>query len=99
MPLPVGPIGGIAAPAVPELTRPAAGNPGEFRKFLSSAIREVELARTEADTRTQRFLSGENEELHQVVLATQHAEISLELFQQVRNKVVQAYQEVMRMQM
>ncbi|MCL4851471.1 MAG: flagellar hook-basal body complex protein FliE, partial [Bryobacteraceae bacterium] len=42
--------------------------------------------------------SGEAEEVHQAVLATQQAELAFEMFLQVRNKVVQAYQEVMRMQ-
>ena len=41
--------------------------------------------------------SGETEELHQVILAGQRAEIAFETFLQVRNKVVQAYQEIMRM--
>jgi flagellar hook-basal body complex protein FliE len=43
-------------------------------------------------------LSGEGEELHQVALATKQAELTFDLFMQVRNKVVAAYDEVMRMQ-
>ena len=46
-----------------------------------------------------RFLAGENEEIHNVVLNTQRAELAFEAFLQVRNKVVNAYQEIMRMQM
>jgi flagellar hook-basal body complex protein FliE len=51
-----------------------------------------------ADQGIERVLSGDGEELHTAVLATQHAEMAFELFMQVRNKVTQAYQEVMRMQ-
>ncbi len=47
----------------------------------------------------QKFLTGENEELHTTVLAAQKAEIAFDLGLQVRNKVVSAYQEIMRMQM
>jgi flagellar hook-basal body complex protein FliE len=47
----------------------------------------------------QSFLAGEGGELHSTIMATQRAELSFELFQQVRNKVVSAYQEIMRMQM
>ena len=47
----------------------------------------------------ERFLSGEGEELHTTILATQQAELSFDLFLQARNKVVSAYQEIMRMQM
>ena len=73
--------------------------PGAFQSALESAIGRVEELRTTASQSVERFLTGENEELHGTVLATQRAELAFELFLQVRNKVVQAYQEVMRMQM
>lgn len=77
----------------------AASQPGAFQNALQNAIGQVEDLRSSADQTVQRFLSGENEELHTTVMATQRAELAFELFMQVRNKVVQAYQEVMRMQM
>lgn len=93
----------IATPALaePSSIAPSAGGglPGAFESVLSKAVDQVENLRVDADNRIQRFLAGEGEELHTVALATQRAEMSLELFQQARNKVVQAYQEVMRMQM
>jgi flagellar hook-basal body complex protein FliE len=46
----------------------------------------------------ERFLSGEGEDLHTTVLATTQAELSFNMFLQMRNKVVSAYQEIMRMQ-
>jgi flagellar hook-basal body complex protein FliE len=70
-----------------------------FAAVLQQAVQQVEEAKTQADQRMERFLSGEGEEVHQVMLAVQEAELRLELFQQVRNKVVQAYQEIMRMQL
>lgn len=69
-----------------------------FRDVLAEAIQRVEQYRQDAHQAIQRFLSGESEELHEVALATQRAELAFELFVQVRNKVVQAYQEIMRMQ-
>jgi flagellar hook-basal body complex protein FliE len=87
----------IAAPIRPVAT--PGSDPALFQRMLAGAVDQVESARAEANLGIQSFLKGENEELHQVVLATQQAEISLELFQQVRNKVVQAYSEIMRMQM
>ena len=77
----------------------AASQPGAFQNALQNAIGQVEDLRTTSDQTVQRFLSGENEELHTTVMATQRAELAFEMFMQVRNKVVQAYQEVMRMQM
>jgi flagellar hook-basal body complex protein FliE len=81
------------------LPKTNASAPGAFQAVLESAVQKVENTRQVADKTIDRFLSGEGEELHRVVMASQQAELSLELFQQVRNKVVQAYQEVMRMQL
>ena len=58
-----------------------------------------EKYRVNAEDSANRFMNGETEEIHQVILAGQRAEIAFETFLQVRNKAVQAYQEVMRMQM
>lgn len=73
--------------------------PGAFQNVLDSAIQTIESAQTDAATAVQRFLSGENEELHTAALAVQKAQISFDLGLQVRNKVVDAYQQIMQMQM
>jgi flagellar hook-basal body complex protein FliE len=89
------------APA-PEIRFPEhvreAGRPGEFGGLLQESIARVEALRAGSGEAVGRMLSGEGGELHQVALAAQQAELAFELFLQVRNKVVQAYQEVMRMQ-
>ena len=59
----------------------------------------MENFQAQAGQSVERFLSGESEELHATALAVQRAELSFELFLQTRNKIVQAYQEIMRMQM
>ena len=76
-----------------------AGKPGEFGKVLEAALGQIQNSRNEATSAVQQFLSGETEELHSTVLAAQRAELAFELGLQVRNKILQAYQEVMRMQM
>jgi flagellar hook-basal body complex protein FliE len=92
---PVGGINGISLPAAPSASKPG----GAFQDVLSSAIRDVEAFGQNASASVERFLSGEGEELHSTVLATQRAELSFDLFLQMRNKVVNAYQEIMRMPM
>jgi flagellar hook-basal body complex protein FliE len=98
MPAPILPI---SAGALPQPIKPVGGATagGGFQDVFASAIQNVEQFGQQANTSVERFLSGEGEELHSMVLATQKAELSFDLFQQVRNKVVSAYQEVMRMQM
>jgi flagellar hook-basal body complex protein FliE len=81
----------------PRLTAGTAGG-GDFRTLVESAIGQVEQSRGSAAQSVERFLSGDGEELHTALLATQKAELSLDLFLEARNKVVQAYQEIMRMQ-
>uniref|UniRef100_A0A7C2EKC5 Flagellar hook-basal body complex protein FliE n=1 Tax=Ammonifex degensii TaxID=42838 RepID=A0A7C2EKC5_9THEO len=71
---------------------------GSFGEVLSRAIKEVNAAQVRADEAIKAFLSGETKDLHQVVLATEEAKLMLELAVQVRNKVVEAYQEISRMQ-
>ena len=99
---PITPIGNIVAPAIVRPaapTAPAASAGADFRSVLEGAVERVEKFHTEAAQSVERFLSGEGEELHSTALAVQRAEMSFELFLQTRNKVVQAYQEIMRMQM
>jgi flagellar hook-basal body complex protein FliE len=78
---------------------PSTGSSGAFHSALSDAIARVEQFQQNSDTAISKFLSGEDEEVHKVALATQQAEISFDLFLQVRNKVISAYQAVMQMQM
>lgn len=98
MAAPIAPISGVA---IPDLVRPA-GQPsggGAFQDVFTSAVQSVEAFSQEASASTQRFLSGEGEELHTTIMATQKAELAFDMFLQMRNKVVSAYQEIMRMQM
>jgi flagellar hook-basal body complex protein FliE len=96
---PITPIGTISPIAVPSRILPTpAAQPGAFQALLNQSLNTVEQARSSANASVDRFLSGEGEELHRVAMATQQAELSFELFAQVRNKVVQAYQDIMRMQ-
>ena len=76
----------------------AAAESAPFQSVLFDAIQKVETFQANADASVNRFLSGEGEELHQVALKTQQADLSFQLFMQARNKIVSAYQEVMRMQ-
>jgi flagellar hook-basal body complex protein FliE len=95
-----GPISPISPATLPTAIRPA-GSPasgGAFQDVFTSAIQKVEADRQGADASVQRFLSGESEDLHTTVLATTQAELSFNMFLQTRNKVVSAYQEIMRMQ-
>ena len=70
-----------------------------FKAILADSIQQVQNSADFASKTVEQFLSGENSDLHQVAIASQKAELTFEFFLQARNKVVQAYQEVMRMQL
>ena len=95
------PILPISPAALPETIRPAgpAGGSGEFQDVFASAVRQVEAFGQDASASVGRFLSGQGEELHNTVLATTRAELAFDMFLQTRNKVVGAYQEIMKMQL
>jgi len=92
----------LSIPAMPSLggiTSSGASSTGAgFQSVLTDAISKVESFQNDAANSVNKFLSGEGEELHSVALKTQQADLSLQLFMQVRNKVVTAYNQVMQMQ-
>jgi flagellar hook-basal body complex protein FliE len=94
---PISPIA-LPQPIAPVETTGIAAAGGGFQNMLASAIQHVESSSTSADAAVQNYLSGANQELHSTILATQNAELDFEMFLQVRNKVVSAYEEIMRMQ-
>jgi flagellar hook-basal body complex protein FliE len=83
----------------PEAIAPASGDPGAFKDILTKAIAQVEGSRNDANMSVEKFLSGEGDDLHSTILATQRADLEFQMFMQMRNKVVSAYQEIMKMQM
>lgn len=91
------PVTPILAPVAPAAA-PAASGTDAFAQAFADAISKVETFQSNAQASADKFLSGEGEELHQVALKAQQADLSFELFMQVRNKIISAYQEVMRMQ-
>jgi flagellar hook-basal body complex protein FliE len=102
MSLPISPIT-IPAP-VESLSRTVQGAgehgaSGDFRGVFEGTIQKIEQTRSQAAQAVEGFLSGDKQELHTAILATQRADLAFELGLQVRNKVVSAYQEIMRMQM
>lgn len=94
-------IGGvpIGAPATPGVETPGAPASGpSFGKVLGDSLKQVNSLQHEADQAIQSLASGGTTTLHDTMLAIQKAELSFKLMMQVRNKIVEAYQEVLRMQ-
>ena len=94
-------VSSIAPTATAQSTSAAVSSPansGSFASALEGAIQAVDQTGRQADTAVQKFLNGEGEELHNVALSVQRASLAFDFGLQVRNKIVSAYQEVMKMQ-
>ena len=93
-------------PSLPSLNIPAAGAPAapekpaaSFNAVFEDAVFRVESYQKQSQNSVNRFLNGEDEDIHTMALAGQRSELAFDLFMQTRNKIVSAYQEVMRMQL
>ena len=104
MALPIGSItSSIAAPiapstatASPSAAQGAPGATGSFGDSLAKLVNSVETSDQTANNAVQGMLDGTGD-VHDAMIALQRAELTLQLTVQVRNKLVQAYQDIMRM--
>lgn len=71
---------------------------GSFKDVLASAVTEVQKLQNEADTAIKDLVSGEVKDVTQAMVAIEKADVSFQTMMAVRNKIVAAYEEVLRMQ-
>ena len=90
------PVGGGLAPAKPSTSTTASSEKGTFGDTLTGLIESVETSAGGANTAISKMLNGTGD-VYEAMLALNKAQTTLELTVQVRNKLVQAYQDVMRM--
>ena len=69
-----------------------------FSQYLVDALKETNSLQNKADAMNAALAAGEVDDISQVVITGQKAEIALQLTMQVRNRALSAYQELMRMQ-
>jgi flagellar hook-basal body complex protein FliE len=69
-----------------------------FSNMLEGLVQSVSDKQANAQQVTQQVLLGDSPQLHQSVIAMQEASVSFSLMVEVRNKLVDSYQELMRMQ-
>ena len=77
---------------------PAKGVMESFAEVLSNALQDTNEAYKAADDKAARVVAGESVDLHQVLIGMESANLGFGLAVQVRNKLLEAYQEVVRMQ-
>ena len=98
LPRPELPLEGMAQQATPmgsPAVSPAGG--GNFGDLLSNMMESVNSLEGEAGNAQKAMMNGEATDLHQVMIAAEEAGVSLDLLMEIRNKLVEGYQEILRM--
>jgi flagellar hook-basal body complex protein FliE len=75
----------------------ASGEAG-FSETLGKMLQNVNRDQLDADAAVKNLISGRTKNIHETMLAVEKADLSLKMMMQVRNKVLEAYREVMKMQ-
>lgn len=96
---------------IPSALRPASSDAGlpsipsaervegkDFKSILFDSLNEVNRLQTEADAGVQRLITGETDNVAEVLAAVNKAGIAFDLLMEIRNKLTEAYQEIQRMQ-
>lgn len=80
------------------LEAPAAVPGKTFSDILRHSIDQVNNYQVQADTAIKELIAGRNKNIHETMLTIERADTSLKMMMQVRNKILDAYKEIMRMQ-
>lgn len=78
-------------------TAPSQGS-GSFFEALQNSMDEVNRNQIEADHSVKDLIAGRSKNIHETMLQLQKADLSLKTMMQVRNKILEAYKEIMKMQ-
>jgi flagellar hook-basal body complex protein FliE len=84
---------GMDMPGVQE-----SGDAKSFGDFLKDSIGKVNTLQQDANVAMEKLASGESQNLHETLLAVEKADIAFRTMNQVRTKVIDAYREIMKMQ-
>ncbi|PLX91389.1 MAG: flagellar hook-basal body complex protein FliE [Desulfuromonas sp.] len=83
---------------MPTLSGPAQRAQSGFAEMLTQAIDGTNKAQLDADKAVTDLATGKAENLHEVMLSMEEADVSMRMLVQIRNKVVDAYKEIIQMQ-
>ena len=98
-PIKIGPLTGSESAG--GVSKPQSGDKGtdvSFKDILAKSLQEVSELQNTADETIQKFAAGEVKNIEEVMIAMEEANMAFEMTMQVRNRIIQAYQEIMRMQ-
>ncbi len=95
---PIEALGPLASPIPPTEMAGGVAPTSDFGSWLNTQLDNVNDQLIQADQQVRKLATGETENLHQVMISLEKAKLSFELLLQVRNRVLESYQDIMRMQ-
>lgn len=102
MMLPLSSISPVSVGKLVENPSPGSGTSsaggGGFGKLLSDSIGKLDAAQSLADQQTQALATGQAKDMSTVVMSVEQASLEVQLASQIRNKAVDAYNDIFRMQ-
>ena len=87
---------GVKPLSEPTLKKPA--KHPSFSEVIGEVIKDVDHLHKTAEKTTEKLITGELKDVHEVVVAMEEAQTSFKLLMEVRNKMLDAYREIMKMQ-
>jgi flagellar hook-basal body complex protein FliE len=95
----IGPIKeGEGLEKIKQAAGPAAGTPS-FKETLGTFLNDVNELQQKADESIRKMAAGEINDVHQVMSSVEEANVAFNMMMEIRNKVMDAYQEVMRIRL
>ncbi len=92
----------VLGPGLTDLGKTGKAESGEdgksFAENLTDSIKQVNELQKDADSAIEGLVTGDSQNIHDTMIAVSKADLAFRMTMQVRNKIVEAYQEVMRMQ-
>jgi flagellar hook-basal body complex protein FliE len=88
---------GLILPLKPQGTDKVSGSGESFANVLDKFVTDVNSLQNKASESIEKLATGEISDVHQVMIAVEEAGTAMEFMLEIRNKIVEAYQEIMRM--
>ncbi len=95
----IGPLQGGQGPRKNSPLKQTGKNQPGFKQTLEGYLKEVNSMQSKADQSIEKMAAGEINDVHQVMNSVQEAGLAFNMMMEIRNKVMDAYQEVMRMRL
>jgi len=92
-------LGGVSPLETVKRTQQTEQSGPSFKETLSGFITDVNTMQTQADESIERVAAGDISDVHQVMNSVQEAKTAFNMMMEIRNKVMDAYDEVMRMRL